>query len=92
MTSPEETIKSILTKHVFGKLCREESLELLSEEILGKDMDLTQDFEENEKKIRDLFWAKNGFSLSFAIRNRDDIKKLYALFQQWIDKKGVLEF
>ena len=63
-----------------------------SEEILGKDMDLTKDFEDNEKKIRDLFWAKNGFSLSFAIRNRDDIKKLYALFQQWIDKKGVLEF
>ena len=55
-------------------------------------MDLTKDFEDNEKKIRDLFWAKNGFSLSFAIRNRDDIKKLYALFQQWVDKKGVLEF
>ena len=92
MSSPEETIKSILTKHGFGKLCREESLDLLSQDLLGKDMDLTKDFEDNEKKIRDLFWAKNGFSLSCAIRNRDDIKKLYALFQQWIDKKGVLEF
>ena len=90
MSSPEETIKSILTKHGFGNYV--ERNHILSEEILGKDMDLTKDFEDNEKKIRDLFWAKNGFSLSFAIRNRDDIKKLYALFQQWIDKKRVLEF
>ena len=92
-----KTIKSILTKHGYGKVFEQyrdvdEACQVLKEEILGDKIDLNLSFEQNEDKISDLFWEKNGLPLRFAIRNKDDVKTLYELFQEWWNNKYVLEF
>ena len=85
-----KTIQSILTKHGFGKVFEQykdtdEACQVLKEEILGDKIDLNLSYEENELEnaITDLFWEKNGLPLRLVIRDKDDVKFLYELFQEW---------
>ena len=99
-----KTIQSILTKHGFGKVFEQykdtdEACQVLKEEILGDKIDLNLSYRENEDAITDLFWEKNGLPLRLVIRDKEDVKTLYELFQEWCLKtyKGdvnevVLEF
>lgn len=59
----------------------EEALKSFSQEFFVG-MDLTLPFEDNEQKIKDLFYDRNGIGLYFVLR-KGDVKDLYELLAVW---------
>lgn len=82
-------IRSLVKRMGYDRLFQDyssdqDALESFSREFfVGIDVSLP--FEDNEQKIKDLFYDKNGIGLYLVLR-KGDVKDLYDLFGMWYKK------
>ena len=84
MTDAFENLKVLLVKYGYGNvvntLNKDQIVDMLKEDVL-EGLDITKQFEQNEKIIYDKFYDKNWISI-YTIFSKDDVESLYLAVQQ----------
>lgn len=84
-----QKLKTILARNGYGKLTQElsekETIDMIKDEILDEDLDLSKSFEQNEQIIYNKFYDKNWVSI-YTIFSKDDTKSLYECVKELIKK------
>ena len=87
MTDSFDQLKIILTKNGYGQIITEltekQIIQMIKDDILSDDLDITKSFDENQQIIYDKFYDKQWVSI-YRIFSEDDIRKLYVCIQSML--------
>ena len=84
-----QKLKTILSRNGYGKLTQEltekQTIDMIKDEILDEDLDLSKSFEQNEQIIYKKFYDKNWVSV-YSVFSKDDVRDLYGCVKELINK------
>ena len=87
MNDSFKKLKTLLAKNGYGKIIqalnKEQVIDMIKDEILDDDINLSKPFETNKQLIYNKFYDKNWVTL-YTIFSEDDVESLYICVQELV--------